>query len=136
MTKTEIYPELRHFEDIRDGFVCSVTPEWVADYAADPDFREVLIAPIPEIEVDEPDKDGIREVSVGGVRVAWMYPGRTAAAWREMCDGHLRTAGEAEAFARWIEANPQPDPESVARVQAVRDALAALTDAERAEVLR
>lgn len=134
-TTTKPEPELRYFQHIHYRYVSAVTPTHTAGYVESPDFREVLLAPIPTIEVGEPDKAGVREVSVGGVSVAGIYPNRSAARWRETRDYRRGLVGEAEAVARWIEAH-QPDLESEARVQAARDALAALTDDERAEALR
>ena len=134
MTTTEHEP--RYFHHIRDNLISFSTSEYDGYYVESPYWREMLITLIPEIEVDEPDEYGVREVSVGGVRVGGVGPYDTAAYCRETRDGHLRAAGKAEAVARWLEANPQSDPESVARVQAARDALAVLTDEEREEALR
>lgn len=132
--------EPRYFQHIHDRYVSAVTPEYLPVYVESPAFREVLIAPIPTIEVDEPDKHGARRVHVGDMTVGWIDPSDTTAVWCETRDYRLSQAGGAEAIFRYIEAHPepdpQPDPESVARVQAVRDAIAALTDDERAEALR
>lgn len=138
MTTTE--PKRRHFQHVITGSVATPAPEHIAVYAKNPDWREVLLAPIPTIEVVEPDAYGARLAYVGDMTVGWIGPSDTPADWRDRRDFRLVYAGGAEAAARWIETNPQrdpqPDPESVARMQAARAVLAMLTDDERAEVLR
>lgn len=134
MTNTE--PERRYFQHIFDRYVSAAAPEYVANYVASPNYREVLITPIPTIEVGEPDEYGDRWIQVGDRFVGRLSADGTPDMWRNIRDARQRSAGEAEAAARWIEAHPEPDPESVARIKAVRDALAALTDDERAEALR
>lgn len=135
-TTTKPKPEHRYFQNVLSHYVAPVAPEYVAKYAESPGWREVLIAPIPTIEVDEPDEYGCRRAHIGGRAIGFIAPHDTPADWREARDDRQGMFGGAEAIARWIEAHPQPDPESVARVQAARDALAVLTDDERAEVLR
>ena len=132
--------ERRYFQRIKDNYATTPAPENIAVYAKSNEWREVLIAPIPTIEVVEPDKYGARLAYVGDMTVGWIGPSDTPADWRDLRDSRLMYAGGAEAVARWIETNPQrdpqPDPESVARMQAARAVLAMLTDAERAEALR
>ena len=137
MTTTK--PERRYFQRISEnGWVAAlVSPATIAAFESDPDYREVLLAPISEIEVSEPDASGDRRAHVGDRTVGWIRDrGDVAAKGRGRRGAYLGAAGDAEAVIRWVETHPQPDPESVARVQAVRDALAALTDDERAEALR
>ena len=124
--------ERRYFEGVLDHYIFSIDLERAPIYAESPDWREVLVAPIPEIEVEEPDASGSRRVFVEGKIIDGINPTDTADYWHKSRAYHLSRAGKAEAVVRWIEDNS----ESRARIKAAHDALAALTDAERAEALR
>ena len=130
MTTTE--PERRYFQNVRDSYVCPVVQEYAADYAASPHYREVLIVPVPEVEISEPDTYGDRWAHFGDGRYRYFSSRDAAADWRERRDRRITEVGESEVIARWIEENSG----SVARVQAARAVLATLTDDERAEALR